>query len=290
LLALPFALIAVFSLWGAGKSFGNRDSVPSLSLPARGPASRKAENAAYRAKLAEGEYAVTARSNEGGVGPFDPQVFDFRESWTLWRPKSGGYEADGAREFSSPKDEFHRDRFWLRLTRDWRLQTIKEFAKLRWRSDSGPLVCDLEVAVLHCTSNAKDASQSIKLDLTMAHPYGFLWPISAFSLASIARAEEKRLHEVMPVQVITVEEPSFADPVFPLVIDGRLQYLGKADVTLAGRKWKADKFELEVPLHPKFVILTAREGFLLDLIVEDPTADTPLAEMKLVRYQQFANF
>ena len=124
-LALPFALIAVLSICCAGKSFLNSDSARTLSFPLRGSSSGKAENTSYRIKLAEGEYAVTARSNEGGVGPFDPQVFDFRESWTLWRPKGGGYEADGVREFSSPKDEFHRDRFWLRLTRDWRLETIK---------------------------------------------------------------------------------------------------------------------------------------------------------------------
>ena len=277
MLALTLALLAASSFLGVGNTSPSGNS-------ARMP------NDASRTKLAEGEYAVSARFKEGGVGPFDPQVFDFHESWTLWRAKDGGYEADGVREFSSPKDEFHQDRFWLRLTRDWRLETVKEFAKLRWRSDSGPLVCDLEVIALHCSSNAKDPSQSIKLDLTMAHPYGFLWPISAFSLASIARAEEKRLHEVMPVQVITVEEPSVADPVFPLVIDGRLLYFGKMDVTLAGRKWKADKFELEVPLHPKFLILTARAGFLLDLMVEDPSAESPAAEMKLVRYQQFADF
>jgi hypothetical protein len=288
--AFALTFVAMFSFQGASKSFANRDSARTLSLFQGGALSRKAENAVPRTKLAEGEYAVIARSKEGGVGPFDPQVFDFHESWTLWRTKDRGYEADGFREFSSPKDEFHRDRFWLRLTREWRLETIKEFAKLRWRSDSGPHVCDLDVAALHCTSNAKDPSQSIKLDLTMAHPYGFLWPISAFSLASIARAEEKRRHEVLPVQVITVEEPSIADPVFPLVIDGRLRYIGKVDVTLAGRKWKADKFELEVPLHPKFLILTAREGFLLDLIVEDPTSNSPLAELKLIRYQQFADF
>ena len=241
-----------------------------------------------RTKLAEGEYAVFARVPEGGVGPFDPQVFDFHETWTLWRAGDGGYEVDGIREFESPKDEFHHDRFWVRLTRDWRLETIREFANLRWRPDSGPLVCDFKIGALHCTSGAKDPRQLVKLDLKLHRPFGFLWPISAFSLASLARAEEKRLREVMPVQVITIEERSPADPVAAMILDGQMRYFGKVDVTLAGHKWKADQFELKAPLHPKFEILTAPEGFLLNLSVASPAGGS--AEMKLVRYQQFADF
>lgn len=250
--------------------------------------SKPASGNTVRTKLAEGEYEVSARTREGAVGPFDLQVFDFRETWVLWRTEDGGYEVDGERRFESPKDRFHKDRFWLQLTRDWRLVTIKEFAKLRWRRDSGPLVCNFEVAAVHCTSNAKDPSQLVKLDVNLDHPFGFLWPISPFSLSSIAKAEERRVNEVMSVQLITIEEPSPEEPVSPTLIDGRLRYLGKVDVTLAGRKWRGDQFELEAVLHPKFRIVTAEEGFLLDLVVESPATGTPSAEMKLVRYQESA--
>jgi len=247
-------------------------------------------DSAKRLKLATGEYAITTQLNEGGVGPFDPAVYDFHEYWTLWRTADGGYEVEGRREFEAPKYEFHSDSFLVRLTRDWRLESIEEFAKLRWRPDSGPLVCNLGVAELHCTSNAKDPSQLIKLDMALEHPFGFLWPISPFSLTSIANAGERIPGQVFRVQVITIEEPNPANPVVPTVIDGGLRYLGKVDVTTAGRKWKANECELSAALHPKFLILTAPEGFLVDLIVEGPTSRDSIAELKLVRYKQYADF
>jgi len=245
---------------------------------------------AERIKLATGEYAVTTRFNEGGVGPFDPAVYDFHEYWTLWRTADGGYEVEGRREFESPKYEFHSNRFSVRLTRDWRLESLEEFAKLRWRPDSGPLVCNLQTAELHCTSNAKDPSQLIKVDMALDRPFGFLWPISPFSLTSLANAGEKIPEEVTPVQVITIEQPSPQNPVAPMVIEGRLRFIGKVDVTTAGRKWRANEFELKAVLHPKFLILTAPDGFLVDLIVEGPASASPVAEMKLVRYKQYADF
>jgi hypothetical protein len=216
-------------------------------------------------------------------------VYDFRESWTLWGLPDGGYEVDGERAYESPKYEPRRERFRVDLTRDWGLVRIVDNARLRWRPDSGPLVCDFEIAALHCASNPKDPGQAVKLDLTFDHPFGFLWPISAFSLASIAKAVERTPGEATPVQVITVEEPGPSNPIYPLVLTGNLQYLGTAETELAGRKWEANEFDLEVPFHPKFRLLTAPEGFLLDLMVPGPPGEGPTAEMKLTRYHQFAS-
>jgi len=282
-LILFFLAAASFVLVGSlasGKS--NRTQTQQASVGA--------SKSALKLKLAEGEYAVTTQYNQGGVGPFDPEVYDFHEYWTLWRTADGGYEVEGRREFESPKYEFHSNRFSVRLTRDWRLESLAEFAKLRWRADSGPLVCNVETTELHCTSNAKDPSQLVKVDMTLDHPFGFLWPISPFSLASIANAGERIPRKMTPVQVITIEEPSPANPVDPIVINGDLRYLRRVDVTAAGRKWRANEFELKAVLHPKFLILTAPEGFLVDLIVEGHVPGIPVAEMKLVRYKQYADF
>jgi hypothetical protein len=250
---------------------------------------RSRRQAEQGTKLAAGEYAIVTRMNEGGVGPFNPMIYDFRESWTLRTGENGGFEVAGEREYESPRYEPRRERFDVRLARDWRLEKIVEYAKLRWRPDSGPLVCDFQVAALHCTSNAKKPADAVILDLTFERPFGFLWPISAFSLASIAKAVERTPGEVTPVQLITIEEPGPSKPIYPLVLDGRVRYLGTVAAEVAGKKWKANQYELEAPFHPIFRILTAPEGFLLDLAVVGPPGKGPNAEMKLVRYQQFAS-
>jgi len=285
---LIFFFLAVSSFVFAASVASAKNS--RAATPRASARPERSSSSAETIKLATGEYAVTTRFNEGGVGPFDPAVYDFHEYWTLWRTADGGYEVEGRREFESPKYEFHSNRFSVRLTRDWRLESLEEFAKLRWRPDSGPLVCNVETAELHCTSNAKDPSQLVKVDMALDRPFGFLWPISPFSLTSLANAGEKIPGEVTPVQVITIEQPSQENPVAPVVIEGRLRYLRKVDITTAGRKWNANEFELKAVLQPKFLILTAPEGFLVDLIVEGPASASPVAEMKLVRYKQYADF
>ncbi|HEV2387767.1 MAG TPA: hypothetical protein VGS20_10995 [Candidatus Acidoferrales bacterium] len=284
------ALLAVAcALLSAGAS-GTRSETPPprASMPAA-QKTRVGAQASERRKLAEGEYAIVTRMNEGGFGPFNPMVYDFRETWTLWGRPDGGYEVEGERTYESPKYERRRERFRVELTRNWALVRIADNARLRWRPDAGPLACEFEVAALHCASKSKAPGQAVKLDLTFDHPFGFLWPISAFSLASIAKAVERTPGEATPVQVITVEEPGPSNPIYPLVLTGNLQYRGSAETELAGRRWEANEFDLEVPFHPKFRLLTAPEGFLLDLMVPGPRGEKPIAELKLTRYRQFAS-
>jgi hypothetical protein len=49
--------------------------------------------------------------------------------------------------------------------------------------------------------------------------------------------------------VRVVEEASRADPVLATILSGDMKYIGHDELLLAGRKWRADKFELKVPLH-----------------------------------------
>ena len=243
-----------------------------------------------RTKVAEGEYAVIQRKSAGAVGPFENEIYNFRESWTLWRTGDGGYEVTGERRFEAPQYVPHQNKFQARLAHDMSVLSVKEFAKLRWRPDSGPLACDFLPGQLHCTSGGKDPGKAILVDIPMKNPFGILWPMSPFSLNSVTRGAGRRLNDVTPVQLIEMVEQSAENPVSPLLLDGHLRYLGQEDVRIAKKRWHADKFEMTVPLHPGFVIWTSPDGILLSLEVASDTKNEPAHRMDLVRYEKFADF
>jgi hypothetical protein len=74
-----------------------------------------------RTKVAGGEYAVFERAKGGAVGPFGEEVYNFRETWTLWRTPKGGCQVEGERRFESPTDVPHTSRFVAQLSRDLHL-------------------------------------------------------------------------------------------------------------------------------------------------------------------------
>jgi len=238
-----------------------------------------------RVRVAAGEYEVLQGAHAGGIGSYAPGVYNFRESWTLWRLADGSFDVEGEREYESPKDELHSNRFSVHLSPDFRTLSVKEFRKLRWKPDSGPLSCEFQPTEMMCTSSAKDPSQSVNLNVPMKDAYGFLWPISAFSLSNITRRAAKIHGRLTPVQLVTVEEPSPRNPVFVSTLDGNLKYLAEEEITLAGKKWRADKFELKVPLHPAFIIWTSPEGLLLRFAPEGKSTKTAEG-LQLVHFQQ----
>ena len=73
-----------------------------------------------RVRVAEGEYKIIRKANDGGIGPFADMVYGFRESWVLWRLPDGSFQVDGEREYESPKDELHRSRFAANLSSEFR--------------------------------------------------------------------------------------------------------------------------------------------------------------------------
>lgn len=50
-------------------------------------------------KIADGEYGLIEQSNFGAIGPFGEEVYDFHETWTIWRTAGGAYEVEGRRKF-----------------------------------------------------------------------------------------------------------------------------------------------------------------------------------------------
>ena len=61
-------------------------------------------------------------------------------------------------------------------------------------------------------------------------------------------------------------------------------------LTLADRKWRADKFELKVPLHAPFLLWTSSEGLLLAFGPETKNKVLSGDNMVLVRFQQWMEF
>jgi len=218
-----------------------------------------------RSRVAEGEYKVLSRA---GIGSFVPAVYDFTESWTLWRLGDGTFEVNGTRNYRSPADEPHSDNFEARLSENLQVEELKEFRTLRWRPNTGPLTCDFLPGKVACAANSRDKDQNMNLDVPVQASAGLLWPISAFSLSSITRSASHDPKAITRVELLTFEEISDADPVFTTTLGGYLTYLGQDKLSLAGREWLADKFELKVATHPPFLLWTSSQGLLLGFAYE----------------------
>jgi hypothetical protein len=262
----------------------------------RGVAQQDSEQAvapnqqAHRTQVAEGEYAIIEKANEGAVGPFGEEIYNFHETWTLSRVAKGGYEVEGQRRFQSPKDWFHADRFVVQLSRDLTVIRMTEFAKLRWRPDSGPLSCEFLPKELHCSSGGTDPNKAIELHTAVEEPYGLLWPVSAFSLSGLTREAERDPSVPTKAQLVTIEQPSAENPVSVITLSGELRYLGEENIELASQNWQAYKFALKVPLHPEFLIWTSQRGLLLAIAVEHAHLNWPEEGMRLVRFQEWSDF
>ncbi len=248
------------------------------------------EQGAGRTKVAEGEYAIFEYHNNGAVGPFQEEVYNFHESWTLWRIKNGQYRVEGVRSFESPKYETHSNRFVADLSRDLTVIRVKEFAKLRWVPDSGPLSCEFLPTQLDCSSGGSDPRREIKLRTPLGKPYGLLWPISPFSLGGLTRKVERDPTRSTQVDLVRIEQPGMANPVQATILQGPLQYLDEEEIEAAGRKWRAHKFSLKVPLHPQYLIWTSPKGLLLALAIEHEHKDWPEEGMRLARFKSSAEF
>jgi len=245
---------------------------------------------AERTKVAQGEYVVFEGANGGAVGPFGEEVYNFDETWTLWRTGKGGYEVEGERRFESPKEITRSARFVAQLSRDLTLTGVTEFSRLRWRRDSGPLTCKFLPGEFACSSNAKDRKNDISLRIPMEHPFALLWPISAFSLSGITREAERDPHQTTRIQLVSIEQPSAEIPVNPMILDGELRYLGETSTNIDGRPRRAFKFSIKVALSPELLVWTSPKGLLLAVSIEREGKDWPEESMKLIHFQGSPGF
>jgi hypothetical protein len=250
----------------------------------------RATASAERTKVAEGEYVVFEGANAGAIGPFGEEIYNFHETWTLWRIGKGGYEVEGERRFESPKGTARSNRFVAQLSRDLTLIRVTEFARLRWRPNSGPLTCEFLPSELHCSSNAKDRQKALDLKIPTERPFGLLWPISAFSLSGITREAERDPNQPTRVQLVSILQPSAQIPVNPMILDGELRYLGEESIDVAGQARRAFKFSLNVALAPELIIWTSPRGLLLGVAIQHEGKDWPEESMKLIHFQELTGF
>jgi hypothetical protein len=241
-------------------------------------------------KIAEGEYSVYEEADEGAVGPFGEEVYDFHESWTLWRLGKDGYEVEGERRFESPKDWLRSHRFSVRLSRDMTVLQLTEFTKLKWVPDSGPLSCNFLFQELRCSSGAQGAKNIKDWHFPMVGPYGLLWPISPFSLGALTKEAERDTLRPTRASLVTIEQPGPDDPVSPMALVGELRYLGVEDLEAAAQHWQAYKFSIKVPLHPRFLLWASSKGLLLALTVEHQHTSWPKEGIRLDRFSKWADF
>jgi len=239
-----------------------------------------------RVRMAEGEY-IAADGNLG-IGHVETEIFHFRESWTLWRTPTGDYEVEGERSFESPEYFSHIHPFWIHLTKDFHVDEIKEFTRLRFIRDSGPLTCSMQADKLHCTSGAKDPVQSLDLDLEMEHPYTIMWPISAFSLGSLVRATKDRVGEKIPVQIVTLEEISEDLPLLTVTSEGSICYLGQDQTPFEamGQRWTPKVYQLDSSPVRHLFIWTTPEG----LVLAAQQSKDENSRLQLVSFRKFQDF
>jgi hypothetical protein len=243
-----------------------------------------------RKKIAAGEYEVYEEANEGLVGPFGEEVRKFHESWTLWQNAKRGYEVEGERRFESLQKGPQSHTFKVELSRDFTVERVTEFTSLRYVADSGPLTCEFLPKEMHCSPGGKHPNPEKDWHLAAEHPYGLLWPISPFSLGGVTKESERDPAQATRVSLLTIEQPGASEPVSPMLLVGKLQYLGVEDIEAAGRTWRAYKFSIKVPLHPQYLVWTSPKGLLLALSVEHAHADWPKEGLRLARYESFMDY
>ena len=241
--------------------------------------------ATQRRKVAEGEYVVSEGANGGAIGPLGEEVYNFHETWTLWRT-AVGYEVEGERRFESPKGARRTNRFVVELSRDLTLTRVTEFAHLKWKSDSGPLTCEFLRTELDCSSNGRDVQKALHLKIPMKEPFGLVWPISAFSLSGVTREAERDPKQSTRIQLISIEQPSAEIPVNPMILEGQLRYLGEDNIDVAGQPRRAFKFSIKVALSPELILWTTPRGLLLSVAAQHEGKSWPEESMKLIHLQE----
>jgi len=254
------------------------------------PAAPSATPQDGRTKIAEGEYAIVEQENNGAVGPFGEEIYDFHETWTLWQVPGQRYEVVGERRYEQPKDVPAGHKFQEQLSRDLTVLRATDFAKLKWNKDSGPLTCEFKPAELHCSSGARDPKRAVELRVPSDRPFGILWPISVFSISGLAREAERDPEHPTSIRLVSITQPNAEQPIYPEILDGQLQYLGEENIQAADMKWEAHKFSFHVPSHPEYLLWTSPKGFLLAFTVAHGHPDWRKEGLRLVRFQQFVDF
>jgi hypothetical protein len=122
-----------------------------------------------------------------------------------------------ARAFPSGKRQGGRDKaLAVELSRDLTVLRLTEFSKLKWIQDSGPLTCEFRSVEMRCSAAVTKPNVSNEWRIEVQHPHGLLWPISPFSLGSVARESERDPQIMTRASLVSIEQPSAENPASPM--------------------------------------------------------------------------
>ena len=79
----------------------------------------------------------------------------------------------------------------------------------------------------------------------MDKPYALSWPVSAFSIEALTSQIDRQIDRTTETQLVEIEQPDPVQPVTAMITNEKTRYLGTDDVSIAGKAWAADKFELD---------------------------------------------
>lgn len=96
--------VVASALWLSAASFQARGF--SQGGAQESPASAEQKQ---RTKVAQGEYVILEQANGGAFGPFGEEIYNFHETWTLWRASSGNrgnQTGDGRHRYRKSSDGY----------------------------------------------------------------------------------------------------------------------------------------------------------------------------------------
>jgi len=157
---------------------------------------------------------------------------------------------------------------------------------LEWQSDSGPLSRTLSPTELYCESGARDPKHMIVERVPMTRPYAFLWPISPFSLGSIAQTAVQHPQGDVEITAVVAEEPSPTNPMCFVSHIASVRYLGQEAIAVDGQTILANKTSLDPFPYPQVILWTDPRGLLLAV----QRATLPGLRLELVKYRVEGNF
>ena len=120
----------------------------------------------------------------------------------------------------------------------------------------------------------------------MTRPYAFLWPISPFSLGSIAQTAVQHPQGDVEITAVVAEEPSPTNPMCFVSHIASVRYLGQEAIAVDGQTILANKTSLDPFPYPQVILWTDPRGLLLAV----QRATLPGLRLELVKYRVEGNF
>ncbi len=227
-------------------------------------------------KVAEGAYELKAQTGKNAA------TFGFSELWALWRLEDGTFKVEGKWRFERdmgerpPKDLG----FLIRLSSEFHPSGLEITGVVPGTRLAGNFDCDLGPTEFLCAIRTPKGSAEARL--AVESPYDAFLPMPWF-LASVALRARRESGQATPVKLIFMDD---GDPIALSAFEGQVIYVGTEDLKIAGRTFRADKYELQAHPFPGFFLWLSPQGVLLAM----QDSKKPQQRLELVKFKQYAEF